>query len=117
MENVITDKKIKEEFGDMAISILVNKSELDLKSDLKYLRIEFGYLFKRPNNNTIEAMFKITIPKKEKVFYFGTQDGELLLLNNQFTEDTFRRIQSDMFSIHNIDVQNINKSDYIMELY
>ena len=120
-ENVITDKKLKENFGDLAISLLANKGEIDVKSDLKHLRVEFGYLFKRQNQDRFETMFKMILPNKifksERVFYFGTQDDKLILLNDKFTEDTFRKIQSDMFSMHNVDAQNLNRRDYIMELY
>ena len=67
------------------------------------------------------TMFKVVTPKRlfkqSKTYYFGTQDNKLLLLNENFNEETFRKIQNDMFVMHQIDVININRNDYRMELY
>ena len=119
-ENVIDDKKIKEDFGDLAISVLVNGKLIDINKDLKHLVVEFGYLFKISENN-FTTMFKMTIPKKlfskERVFYFGTQNGNLMLLNSSFNEEMFRKIQHDMFIMHHVDIEKENRNQYIMELY
>ena len=37
--------------------------------------------------------------------------------DKNFNEETFRKIQNDMFVMHQIDVININRNDYRMELY
>lgn len=119
-ENAITNKQLKESLGDAAIALLVNQNLITLEKDLKHLVIEFGYLFINHQNQP-SAMLKMTIPKKlfkpERIYYFGTQDGKLLLLDNNFNEETFRKIQNDMFVMHKVDVININRNDYKMELY
>lgn len=67
------------------------------------------------------TMLKVMPPKKclvnKKVFYFGSQDNNLLLFNDSFNEDMFRKIQNDMFVMHNVDVGSINWNEYKMELY
>ncbi len=120
-ENVITDKKVKEYFGDLALSLLNNLKLIDKNKDLKHLVVEFGYLFKAGEPDDYSTMFKVIIPKKlfkpERTFYFGTQEGKLMLLNEAFTEETFRKIQSDMFIRHRVDLNTLNSNDYKMELY
>lgn len=117
-ENAITDKKLKEQFGDLALGFLANQKLIELNQGLKHLVVEFGYLFKTNNpNNKFSTMFKVILPNAEKIFYFGTQDGKLCLLNDNFTEETFKKIQKDMFKMHKVDIDNINLNDYKMELY
>ena len=117
-ENVITDKKLKEQFGDLALGLLANQKLIELNQGLKHLVVEFGYLFKTNNsNNKFSTMFKVILPNAEKIFYFGTQDGKLCLLNDNFTEETFKKIQKDMFKMHKVNIDNINLNDYKMELY
>lgn len=41
----------------------------------------------------------------------------MLLFNDSFNEDMFRKIQNDMFVMHNVDVGSINWNEYKMELY
>jgi hypothetical protein len=118
--NEITNKALKENLGDLAISLLVNQNLISLEKDLNHLKIEFGYLLMNRSDEPV-AMFKVTLPKKlfksQKTFYFGTQEGDLLLLNQEFTEDTFRKVQKDMFAMHGLDIKNENLKSYIMELY
>lgn len=120
-ENIIKDKKIKEYLADLAISILAKAKIIDVSSDLKHSVVEFGYLFKTNDQYQVTTMFKLTIPKKafkqERVFYFGMQKGRLYYLNEKCTEELFRKVQRDMFRMHKVDVNTINKNDYIMELY
>ena len=40
-----------------------------------------------------------------------------MFLNESFTEETFRKIQSDMFNIHKINYALEDKGKYKMELY
>ena len=119
-KNVITDLKLKEHFGDEAISLLANQKLIELPKDLKHLVVEFAYLLMNNSEQPI-TMFKVVTPKRlfkqSKTYYFGTQDNKLLLLNENFNEETFRKIQNDMFVMHQIDVININRNDYRMELY
>ena len=120
LENAIMDRELKEYFGDMAIALLTNHNLISQHDDLKNLVIEFGYLFLDSQNEPY-AMFKIMLSKNtmqsQRTFYFGTQDGKLLLLNQQFTEDIFRSVQEDMFMMHGIDIENENFNHYVMELY
>ncbi|MFR9215980.1 MAG: hypothetical protein ACLVKK_07075 [Ruthenibacterium sp.] len=118
--NGIMRKDLKESFGNFAISLLSNNNLISSSKDLQHSVVEFGYLLidslGRP-----QAMFKLTIPKRlfhpQRTFYFGTQNGQLLLLNEQFTEEAFRAIQNDMFMMHGIDVDTADLQNYIMELY
>lgn len=119
-KNVISNRELKENLADTALSVLANQKLISLPKDLKHLIVEFGYLLLNDKEEPV-AMFKVMPPKKmfqsQKTYYFGTQDGKLLLLNENFNEDTFRKIQNDMFVMHNIDVININRNEYKMELY
>lgn len=119
-ENAIKDLKLKESIGDAAISLLATQKLIDMPKDLKHLVVEFGYLFINDKNEP-STMLKIVTPKRlfkqSKTFYFGSQDGKLMLLNNNFNEETFRNVQNDMFVRHQVDIININRNDYKMELY
>ena len=118
--NGIMRKDLKESFGNFAIALLHNYNFISSSKDLRHVVVEFGFLLidslGRP-----ETMFKLTIPKKlfhpQRTFYFGTQDGKLLLLNEKFTEEAFRAIQNDMFITHGIDADTEDPRNYIMELY
>ena len=119
-KNAIKDKELKESIGDAAISLLASQKLINPPKDLKHLIIEFAYLFL---NNNVEpvTMNKVITPKsffkKSKIFYLGSQEGNLLLLNNNFTEETYKKIQNDMFIMHKVDILSINWNDYKMELY
>ena len=119
VKNGITDKRLKENFGNLAISLLVQKKLISASKDLRHLMVEFGYLF-LDNRSGPQAMFKLTTPKRflhpQRTFYFGTQNGHLLLLNEQFTEAAFRKIQHDMFIMHGIDAKAVNPQEYLMDL-
>ncbi len=120
-KNVIGDKQMKEKIGDIVISMLANEGLISFPKDLKHLVIEFGYLFLREGSDIPITMLKVMPPKKlfgeQKVFYFGSQDNKLLLLNDSFNENTFRKIQNDMFVMHKVDITTINWNEYKMELY
>lgn len=120
-KNVISDKKMKEEIGDAVISLLTNKGLISFPKDLKHLVIEFGYLFVRDGSDIPITMLKVITPKrlfsKQKVFYFGSRDNKLLLLNDSFNENIFRQYQNEMFLMHKVDINTINWSEYKMELY
>ena len=81
----------------------------------------FGYLFLKEGGGTPITMIKVLTPKrlfkKQKVFYMGSQDDDFLLFDDSFDENTFRKIQKDMFVKHNIDISTINWNEYKMELY
>ncbi|MDE5630292.1 MAG: hypothetical protein K2I70_01705, partial [Bacilli bacterium] len=57
------------------------------------------------------------ILKKSKTFYLSIQEGNMMLLDNHFDEAMFQKVSSDMLVMHKVDVNNLNKKDYIMELY
>lgn len=40
-----------------------------------------------------------------------------MLLNEKFNEEMFRKISYDMLTMHGVDLNTINKNEYIMELY
>ena len=41
----------------------------------------------------------------------------MMLLTENFDEDKFRNISNDMLNMHKVDLNTINKKDYIMQLY
>ena len=43
VKNGITDKRLKENFGNLAISLLVQKNLISASKDLRHLMVEFGY--------------------------------------------------------------------------
>lgn len=120
-KNAIGNRKAKEYIGDVAISILTEKRLISIPRDLDHLVIEFGYLFLKEGGGTPITMIKVLTPKrlfkKQKVFYMGSQDDDFLLFDDSFDENTFRKIQKDMFVKHNVDISTINWNEYKMELY
>jgi len=120
-DNLISDKGLKEKLADTALALLANHKFISLEKDLKHLVVEFGYLFMPKERDHVSTLMKITTQKKlfqpSKVFYLGTQDGKLLLLNENFGEDMFRKVSQDMLIRHKVDMTTINRSEYIMELY
>ncbi len=103
-----TNSALKEHFGNLAVSLLVDRNFILSPYRLKHLVIEFGYLLITDDSDKACTRFKVILPKKlfktQKIYYFGTQDDKLILLNGQFTEEIFRSIQNDMFAMHKIDV-------------
>lgn len=104
-KNAINDEKLKQQLIDSAITILIDYELLDLQNDLRKIIANFAYLL--VNDNEIPfAMMKISIPQKymwlrTKVFYFGVQDGECLLLDNDtFSEQTYQNISKEMRKRH-----------------
>lgn len=73
------------------------------------------------NHDDVCSLLKITTPKRlfqsQKVFYLGVQKGKMLLLSKDFDEDNFRKISNDMLTMHKVDLNTINRNNYIMELY
>ena len=120
-ENGITNKKYKEHLADSALAILVNNKLISKEKDFKHLVVEFGYLLLPDNHDEVSAVLKVVIPKKmfrnEKIFYFGVQKGKIMLLNESFNEAMFRKVSNDMLTMHKVDLNTINRNDYIMELY
>lgn len=119
-ENAIENKELKENLGDAALSVLANLKLIEMPKDLKHLIVEFGYLLIKPDGE-ICTMLKVMPPKRlfkpQKTYYFGSQEGKLMFLNETFTEETFRKIQNDMFNMHNINYALEDKNKYKMELY
>lgn len=120
-ENGITNKKYKEQLADTAISLLVNKKLISIEKDLKNLIVEFGYLLLPENHEEVSSLLKITVPKRllqsQKVFYMGVQKGKMMLLTENFDENTFRKISKNMLNMHKVDFSTIDRKDYIMQLY
>ena len=119
-DNVITNKQYKESIANEALAMLLNK-KLITNNNLKNLIVEFGYLLLPKNKNNVSTLFKVIIPKKlfqnKKIFYFGTQENKLLLLNQDFNEALFKKISYDMLTMHKVDLNSINSKDYMMQLY
>ena len=92
-----------------------------MEKDLKHLVIEFGYLLLPEDHNKVSALLKVITPKRifkeQKVFYLGVQEGNMLLLNEKFDEAMFRKVSHDMLTMHKVDLNTINRNDYLMELY
>lgn len=121
MVNIITYKNAKEQLAEAALAILASNNLISMEKDLKHLVVEFGYLLSSEDGNKISTLLKVIIPKRmfkeQKTFYLGTQDGKLIILNENFNETMFRKVSNDMLTMHRVDLSNINSSDYIMELY
>ena len=117
-KNIITDKKSKEDVGDNVLAYLVNIQKID-QNDFKDIIIEFGYLF-LDNNNVYSSLLKVTIPKKifkpEKIFYIAIQHKKIMLLENNFNEDLFKKTSHDMLVMHKVDLNTVNQNDYFMQL-
>lgn len=118
-KNMITDRDTKEFIGDKAIELLHKERLINLRNDLNHLSIEFGYLFE-DENYVLHVLIKV-IPnkrflRKERVFYLWTNEGELTLLNDKFTDKVFDEMSSEMLIKHQVDI-NLDKRNYFMELY
>ena len=118
-KNMITDRDTKEFIGDKTIELLHKERLINLRNDLNHLSIEFGYLFE-DENYVLHALIKV-IPnkrflRKERVFYLWTNEGELTLLNDKFTDKVFDEMSSEMLIKHQVDI-NLDKRNYFMELY
>ena len=120
-DNIISNKAIKEQLADTALALLASHKFISMEKDLKHLVVEFGYLLMPKDCDEVSTLIKITTPKKlfqsQKVFYLGSQAGKLMLLNENFGEDMFRKVSQDMLMRHKVDMNSINRNEYIMELY
>lgn len=120
-ENGIKNRELKEQLADTALSLLASHKFISLEKDLNHLVVEFGYLLLPKDSDKVSALIKVITPKKifqpSKVFYLGTQDGNMMLLNEKFNEEMFRKVSYDMLTMHGVDLNTINKNEYIMELY
>lgn len=120
-KNEIQNKKLKENITDAALAILINNKLISLDKDLKHLVVEFGYLLLPEKSDKVATLLKVMPPKRmfqpQRTYYLGSQEGKLLLLNENFNETMFKKISNDMLIMHKIDLNTINKKDYMMELY
>lgn len=120
-ENVINNRKLKEQIGDNVLSLLVNNKLITLEQDAKNLIVQFGYLLLPKDTDKPAALLKVVTAKKllkpSKVFYVAIQKGEMMILGDNFNEETFRKVSADMLTMNGIDTSAINKKQYIMELY
>ena len=120
-KNVISNREYKEIIGDNAITLLMNNNYIT-KDELNHLRLEFGYLLYDEEKDILSALIKITTQKKmfhdPKVFYLGTKDSSLLLLDSEkFNDEMFRKISCDMLTMHGVNTALEDTSKYVMELY
>lgn len=120
-ENVINNRHLKEQLGDSALSLLSNNKLISLEKDTKHLIVEFGYLLLPKDSDKPSSLLKIVTPKKlfkqSKVFYIAIQKGEMMILDNNFNNEMFKKVSLDMLTMHGVDISAINKNEYVMELY
>ena len=120
-KNIITYKNYKENVADTALSILIEKKLISKDKDLKHLTVEFGYLLLPDETADVCGLLRIVTPKgllsKSKIFYVAIQQGKMMLLDERFDDNMFRKVSLDMLAMHKVDIDNINRKDYIMELY
>lgn len=120
-KNEIKNKYYKESIADMSLALLIDKNLISKEKDLKNLVVEFGYLLLPNGSDNVCALLKVMPPKrlfeKQRVFYLGTQEDKLLLLNESFNEAMFRKVSSDMLVMHKVDLDEVDRRDYIMKLY
>ena len=115
-KNIINDREKKEETGDIILSFLMEQNLINCKKELSHLMIEFGYLL-QDNYNDVSALVKVVTANKNKTFFIAYQECKLMLLGNGFDDILFRKISFDMLKMYNVDIVNLNKKDYFMELY
>ena len=117
-KNIITNQQAKENVGDTVLAYLINLKKITTK-DFKNLIIEFGYLF-LDNNDAYSSLLKVIVPKKvlspQKIFYIAIQKEKIMLLENNFNENVFKKVSQDMLVMHKVDLKGINTKDYVMEL-
>ncbi len=117
-KNIITDKQAKEDIGDNVITYLINSKKITT-NDFKNLIIEFGYLF-LDNDNNYSSLLKVIVPgklfKSERVFYVAIQKKSIMLLENGFDDNQFKKISQDMLVMHKVDLNSIDSKDYSMQL-
>lgn len=87
--DMIDDMKLKEDFADEAIAILLNH-KLIKPRNLKNITVEYGFLYKFGKRG-YNSLFKVTT--KKKTFYFGVTEYDLSLIC--FTEDLFIKTAND----------------------
>lgn len=114
-KNIIDDKKVKVKIGDTILSYLINQNLIDIENDLNHLVVEFGYLF-QDNDNNIVTLIKVETANKLKTFFVACQENKLILLTDEFNEALFRKTANDMLKMHKVDMTNLNRKDYFMEL-
>ena len=70
--------------------------------------------------NIYNSLLKVVLPPNElgtsKIFYIGIQDKHIMLLENEFNEDMFKKTSQVMLTMHKVDLNSINKKDYYMQL-
>ena len=117
-KNIITDKTAKVDVGDHVLAYLVNQNILD-KQELMNIAVEFGYLL-LDDDNHYSSLLKVIVPQNQfgptKIFYIGIQKERILLLDNNFNEEMFKKVSNDMLVMHKVDINNKNEDDYIMHL-
>lgn len=85
--------KVKELLANTALSTLLEDGDI---SDIAYASAEFGYIYLR--EGTYEALFKIIA--ENQTFYFVARHGELLRLQDTFTDAMFQGTTQQMETIH-----------------
>ncbi|UTW60829.1 hypothetical protein KFE98_12420 [bacterium SCSIO 12741] len=84
-------KNVKEALANMALEQL----EIDINS-LENLVVEFGYIYLRGDH--YESLFKVLTD--QETFYFAVQQGNLIWLQNTFSEELFQSTIQQMRTFH-----------------
>lgn len=90
--NKITNKELKEDIADIALSALQKDTDYE---NLAYTKVEFGYLFDIEGHGT-EALFKIITDKTTA--YFAVQGTKMLRLN--FSEELYKTTVDGFLDLH-----------------
>ncbi|MCI9524136.1 MAG: hypothetical protein HFF01_03695 [Erysipelotrichaceae bacterium] len=91
--NEIENKELKEQIGDMALSLLQEGIDYE---ELAYTKIEFGYLFDFEKHG-IESLFKVITDKR--TIYMAVQGIKMLRL--EFSEELFQDTIHTFLKLHN----------------
>lgn len=111
----IKNKELKEHVADMALGILEKAGKISkTRADMIHTKIEYAYLLK--NEKKIATLLKV-IKNNGEVYYLGSQDNKLMILNEKFTEELFVNTRDTMLQMHKVTKTKEDEKYYFMELY
>ncbi len=92
-ENIIDNRKIKENIADAALALLQEGEDYN---ELVNTKVEFGYLFDIEDHG-LEALFKVMTDRTTT--YFAVQGTSLMRL--KFNEELFEATVDTFLDLHN----------------
>lgn len=92
-ENIIDNRKIKENIADAALALLQEGEDYN---ELVNTKVEFGYLFDIEDHG-LEALFKVMTDRTTA--YFAVQGTSLMRL--KFNEELFEATVDTFLDLHN----------------